>query len=140
MRDRAFTNFVDARDQQGKFREDAINAVRRNFYIYDRLTSKQSSDEATGLVKDVIGILATGRFRLTKWMYNSREVLIAIPSSEVAHDIIHLDRNEWPQEKDLGIKWCAGQDLLSLEPVKSEFPNTKRGIFDSMSRAACLIP
>ena len=45
-----------ARDQQGKFREDAINAVRRNFYMDDLLASKQSSDEAIGLAKDLRGI------------------------------------------------------------------------------------
>ena len=60
-----------ARDQQGKFREDAIIAVRRNFYMDDLLASKQSSDEAIGLAKDLTEILATGGFRLTKWMSNS---------------------------------------------------------------------
>ncbi|XP_022799870.1 uncharacterized protein LOC111337773 [Stylophora pistillata] len=122
-----------ARDQQGKFSEDAINAVRRNFYMDDLLASKQNCDEATGLAKDLIGILATGGFRLTKWMSNSREVLTAIPSSEVACDIIHLDRNGLPQERVLGVKWCAEQDLLSLEPAKSKFPNTKRGILSVTS-------
>ena len=80
----------------------SINAVRRNFYMDDLLASKQSSGEATGLAKDLIGILGTGGFRLTKWMSNSREVLAAIPSSEVACDIIHLDRKELPQERALG--------------------------------------
>ena len=122
-----------ARDQQGKFKEDAINAVRRNFYMDDFLATKQSSDEAIGLAKDLTEILATGGFRLTKWMSNSREVLTAIPSSELACDIIHLDRNELPQERALGVKWYAEQDLLSLEPVKSEFSNTKRGILSATS-------
>ena len=62
----------------------------------DLLASKQSSDKATSLAKDLIGILATGGFRLMKWMSNNREVLSAIPSSEVACDIIHLDRKELP--------------------------------------------
>jgi len=35
------------------FSEDTINAVRRNFYMDDLLASKQSSDEATGLAKDL---------------------------------------------------------------------------------------
>jgi len=50
----------------------------------DLLTSKPNSDEATHLAKQLIGILVTGGFRLTKWMSNSRDVLAAIPSSEVA--------------------------------------------------------
>ena len=91
----------------------------------DLLALKQSCDGATGLAKDLIGVLATGGFRLPKWMSNSREVLTAIPLYEMVCDIIHLDRNRLPQERALGVKWCAEQDLLSLNPVKSEFPNTK---------------
>ncbi|PFX12711.1 hypothetical protein AWC38_SpisGene23285 [Stylophora pistillata] len=83
-------------DQQGKFSKDAINAVRRNFYLDDLLASKQNCDEATGLAKDLIGILATGGFQLKKWMSNSREVLTAIPLSEVVGDIVHLDCNGLP--------------------------------------------
>ena len=60
-------------------------------------------------------------------------MLTEIPSSEVACDIIHLDRNELPQERALGVKWCVEQDLLSLGPVKSEFQNTKRGILSATS-------
>ena len=37
------------------------------------------------------------------------------------------------QERALGDKWRAEQDLLSLELVKSEFPNTKQGILSAMS-------
>ena len=129
-----------ARDQQGKFSEDAINAVRRNFSMEDLLAWKQSCDEATGLTKDMIGVLATGGFRLTKWMSNSREVLTAIPLSKVACDIIHLDRNGLPQERALSVRWCAEQDLLSLEPVKSEFPNTKRGILSATSSICMFDP
>ena len=121
------------RDQQGTFSEDVIHAIQRNFYMDDLLASKQSSDEATVLAKDLIEVLKTGGFRLTKWMSNSREVLTAIPSSEVVCDTIRLDCNQLPQERALGVKWCAEQDLLSLEPVKSEFPNTKRGILSAMS-------
>ena len=122
-----------ARDQLGTFSEDVIHAIQRNFYMDDLLASKQSSDEATVLAKDLIEVLKTGGFRLTKWMSNSREVLTAIPSSEVVCDTTHLDCNQLPQERALGVKWFAEQDLLSLEPVKSEFPNTKRGILSAMS-------
>ena len=122
-----------AHDQEGKFSEDAIHAVKRNFYMDDLLTSKPNSDEATHLAKQLIGILATGGFRLTKWMSNSRDVLVAIPSSEVACNTVDPDRKELPHGRALGVKWCVEQDLLCLEPVKSEFPNTKRGILSATS-------
>ena len=116
-----------AHDQEGKFSEDAIHAVKRNFYMDDLLTSKPNSDEATHLAKQLIGILAT------EWMSNSRDVLAAIPSSEVACNTVDLDRKELPHGRALGVKWCVEQDLLCLEPVKSEFPNTKRGILSATS-------
>ena len=122
-----------ALDQQGKFSEDAILAVKRNFYVDDLLTSKPNPDEATNLAKELIEILATGGFRLTKWMSNSREVLTAIPSCEVACSTVDLDRNELPQERALGVKWCVEQDSLCLQPVKSGFPDTKRGILSATS-------
>ena len=54
-----------ARDQQGTFSEDVIHAIQRNFYMDDLLASKQSSDEATVLAKDLIEVLKTGGFRQT---------------------------------------------------------------------------
>ena len=70
-----------ALDQRGKFSEDTIYAVKRNFYMDDLLASKPNSDEAIVLAWQLIEILATGGFRRTKWMSNSREVLAAIPTS-----------------------------------------------------------
>ena len=122
-----------ALDQQGKFSDDAINAVKRNFYIAYLLTSKSNSHEAIVLVKQLIEILATGGFRLAKWMSNNREILAAIPASEVAGDTVELDRNALPQERALGVKWCAVQALLSLKPKRSEFPNSKRGVLSATS-------
>lgn len=59
-------------------------------------------------------------------MLNSREVLAAIPASEVACDTVELDCNALLQERVLGVKWCAEEDLSSLKPMKSEFPKTKQ--------------
>ena len=51
----------------------------------------------------------------------------AIPASEVAC------RSRLPQERALGVKWCAVEDLPSLKPVRSEFSNTKRGVLSTTS-------
>lgn len=67
-----------ALDQQGIFSEDTANAGRRKFYMNDFLASKQSSGKTSGVAKYLMGILATGGFRVTKWMSNRREVLTAI--------------------------------------------------------------
>ena len=124
-----------ALDQSEKFSKDPVHAVLRNFYMDDLLSSKPNSDGATNLAKQLIELLATGGFRLTKWMSNSREILAAIPSSEVAFNTVDLDCNELPQERALGVKWYTEQDFLCLQPVKSGFPDTKRGILS----AACSV-
>ena len=49
-----------ALDQRGKFSEDTIYAVKRNFYMDDLLASKPNSDEAIVLARQLIEILATG--------------------------------------------------------------------------------
>lgn len=51
----------------------------------------------------------------------------AIPASEVPC------RSSLSQERALGVKWCAVEDLLSLKSVRSEFPNTKRGVLSATS-------
>lgn len=94
-----------ALDQSEKFSENSARTVLRNLYIDDLLSSKPNSNSATNLAKQLIELLATGGFRLTKWMSNSREVLTAIPSSEVACNTVDLDCNELPQERALGGKW-----------------------------------
>ena len=118
-------------DQFEKFSENAVHAVLRHFYMDDLLFSKQNSDDATNLAKQPIELLATRRFRLIKWMSYSREVLTAIPSSEVACNPVDLDCNELPQERALGVKWYTEQDFLCLQPVNSGFPDTKTGILSA---------
>lgn len=49
-----------AHDQQETFSKDMIHAIQRNFYMDDLLASKQSSDEATVLAKDLIEVLKSG--------------------------------------------------------------------------------
>ena len=79
-------------------------------------------------------------------MPNSREVLAAIPPSEVACDTVGLDCSKLPQERAFGIKWDTEQDFLCLQTAKSGFPETKRGIltattsvFDPLGFAASYV-
>lgn len=83
-----------ALDQSENFSEEAVHAVLRNVYMDDVLSSKPDSKGP----KQLINLLATEGFRLTKWMSNIRKVLAAIPSSEVAWDIVDLACSNLPQE------------------------------------------
>ena len=95
--------------------------------------SSPTPAETSNLAKQLIDILATGGFRLTKWVSNSREVLLCLPKSELASGVVDLDRNDLPQERVLGVKWCLQQDTLFLNPLKQDFPDTKRGILSATS-------
>ena len=60
--------------QSKNFSGEAVHAVLCNLYMDDILSSKPNSDGTANLDKQLINLLATGGFRLTKWMSNSREV------------------------------------------------------------------
>ena len=79
-----------ALDQAEKFDEQTVQTVLRDFYMDDCLRSLVSVQVAIHLVKDIVQLLSSGGFRLTKWMSNSREVLKSIESEERAKDIRNL--------------------------------------------------
>ena len=80
-----------ADDDRGEFPEDIINAVKRNFYIDDRLKSIKSSECAIEFVIQLRHLLSKGGFRLTKWLCYREEVLESIPESERAPSMLDLD-------------------------------------------------
>ena len=84
----------------------------------DLLSSKPNSNGAANLAKQLISLLATEGFRLTKWMSNIPKVLAGIPSSEVAWDIVDLACSNLQQERAVGVKWDTEQDFLCLQPVR----------------------
>ncbi|KAK2549153.1 hypothetical protein P5673_030529 [Acropora cervicornis] len=106
-----------ALDQSENFSEKAVHAVLRNFYMDDLLSSKPNSNGAANLAKQLISLLATEGFRLTKWMSNIPKVLAGIPSSEVAWDIVDLACSNLQQERAVGVKWDTEQDFLCLQPI-----------------------
>ncbi|XP_074624387.1 uncharacterized protein LOC141882335 [Acropora palmata] len=80
-----------AEDNAKDFSADAINTVRRNFYVDDCLKSLPSVEDAVSHVDELRSLLQRGGFRLTKWISNSREVLESIPESERVQEIKKLD-------------------------------------------------
>ena len=111
-----------ALDQSENFSEEAVHAVLRNVYMDDVLSSKPDSKGPMQL----INFLATEGFRLTKWMSNIRKVLAAIPSSEVAWDMLILlvvtcHKSHWCQ--------VGHETRFPMSATgKSGFPDTKKGI------------
>ena len=69
-----------------------------------------------------------GRFHLTKWTSNNRELLASFPKDERAKEIKDLDLDKLPIERALGIQWFAESDEFYFKIVIKEKPLTRRGI------------
>lgn len=55
-----------AEDNKGNFSEDAVNAVKKDFYVDDFIKLVKTVDEAKSLVHEVTSLLSEAGFRLTK--------------------------------------------------------------------------
>ena len=128
----ACSNFAvrkTAEDNAEDFSADAINTVKRNFYVDDCLKSLPSVEDAVSHVGELRSLLQRGGFRLTKWISNSREVLESIPESERAQEIKKLDlqKDELPIERALGVQWRIETDKFGFNINVKLRPPTRRG-------------
>ena len=69
-----------ADDSQDSFGKEAAAMVKRDFYVDSLLKSQKTGESAIDLVKNVREMCASGGFKLTKFVSNSRRVLETIPS------------------------------------------------------------
>ena len=81
--------------------QEAAEVVRRNFYAND-LLKYVDDPKAMILVKHVE--CKSGRFHLTKFISNNRELLISIPEDQRRNGVKDADlTDDLPAEKVLGI-------------------------------------
>ena len=122
-------------DQSGYFSPEVISTVLKNFYVDDCLKSVTSSSVARNLRKVLGELLSKGRFRLTKWLCNDKDVLDSIPRSERASSILDLDLNSrvLPVVRTLGVQWNVDTDTLTFKITARDKPRTRRGILSTTS-------
>ena len=71
-----------------------------------------------------------GGFRLTKWLSNSRKVLCAIPTSEIAPSVVTLNPcDALPSDHALGINWDVDEDKIKFVVKVADRPLTRRAYF-----------
>ena len=89
-----------ADDNKDLFNAETVKTVHRNFYVDDLLKSVKTFENAKKLYEQLTLMLASGRFHLTKWICNNREVLEVIPQSEMASQLrnLSLDSEALPIE------------------------------------------
>ena len=97
------------------------------------MKSVKGEDKATQLVNELRKLLALGGFRLTNWLSNSKEVLLAIPESERSKSVKNLDLEHLPIECALGVEWDVGSDSFGFHITVKDRPATRRGLLSMMS-------
>ncbi|XP_023814298.1 uncharacterized protein LOC111947899 [Oryzias latipes] len=123
------------RRQQGSNGDDAVQTVKRNFYVEDCLKSLPTEDAAIALASELRQLLANGGFKLTKWLSNSKRVMKFIPADEWAKSVceLNLDQDDLPYERTLGVLWNAEQDCFTFDARPISRPATKRGLLSATS-------
>ena len=118
-----------------KFQEEVISIVLNNFYVDDCLKSIWTTKKAIQFVEDICRLLKNGRFRLTKWIPNDREVLSSIPENKHAKEVkeLNIDKDDLPIERALRVTWLVESDTFSFKTSPNERPLTRRGLLSIAS-------
>ena len=124
-----------AMDNTDKFDSDIIETVQQNFYLDDLLKSVRSSDDAIKIYTQTSKLLSFGGFHLTKWISKKRDVLDAIPQSELTKDLKNIDfeTEKLPVERALGMQWNVENDKFLYNINIMEKPSTRRGMLSITS-------
>ena len=80
-----------AEDDKATFDAITVETVKRNFYLDHCLKSVATNPGAVRLVGELREMLSEVRFRLTKWISNSRDVFSYVPETERAPSVKDLD-------------------------------------------------
>lgn len=124
-----------AKDNKNMFHPNIISTVENNFYVDDCLKSLSSEQEAVQLVRELTSLCQKGGFRLTKWVSNSRTVLMHIPKEDRAREVreLDLDRDKLPVERALGLLWSVENDQFKFNITVKEKPHTRRNMLSIVS-------
>ncbi|XP_066302034.1 uncharacterized protein [Branchiostoma lanceolatum] len=80
-----------AEDCKGQYNEEVLKALKEDFYVDDLLKAMPTEKKGQCFANEMREACATGGFRLTKWVSNSREVLKTVPTAEMSEEVKDLD-------------------------------------------------
>ena len=121
-------------DSQGKFNQETIEAVIKDFYVDDFLKSVETTHEANRLAKELKEMLLQNGFNLTKFVSNNNESLKDIAECDLRKSTENITLEKSDVERALGIIWDISNDVFtfSSSSIKAA-PFTKRGVLKVLS-------
>ena len=118
-----------------QFGEETAHALTRHSYVDDILKSYNKSQNAINATPKVVGMLAAGGLKLTKFHSNGRKTLATIPDGDRSKQLKDVDISTCmiPVERALGMNWCFESDKFTFKIQLKDKPMTRRGILSTIS-------
>lgn len=115
---------------------DAYHFITKDFYVDDGITSVDTMQEATALIKQTIEICESANLHLHKFVSHNWDVLNVIPISERASELrgLELFRDKLPMLRTLGLEWCVETYTIKFRNDLTHKPITRRGILSVTSQ------
>ena len=100
----------------------------------DLLKSIDDPKTAMILAKNVVEMRKSGRFHLTKFFSNNRELLMSIPEGQRRNGVKNIDLiDDLPTEKTLGTQWNIPDDSFTFSNQVNRRPLLKRKMLSIIS-------
>ena len=95
----------------------------------DFFKSVESVARAAKIFTKLVDLCKGGKFRLTKWISDNRDVINEIPAPERAASVKVIDEYaEMPTERALGVGWDTQQDHFVFKVKKRNLAITRRQV------------
>ena len=109
---------------------DVSEFIVNDFYVDNGLKSCPSEEEAIHLIQETQNAMKLhGNLRLHKFASNSKKVMEAFDSEDLAKDLVNLDFDkDVLTQRSLGLLWDLKTDTFRFSISKENRPVTRRGI------------
>ena len=103
-----------ADDNEDEYGSEAVNTLRRNFYVDDVLKSASTENESIKQSKDTKAVCQKGGFN--KFVGNTERIISSIPQEHRAEQVknLALGQDKLPIERALGVIWYIGSETFNF--------------------------
>lgn len=109
--------------------------IVNDFYVDDGLKSCPTEQDAIDLLyKTQDAMKIHGNLRLHKFASNSKTVMNAFDTQDLAKDLVELDfEKDVPTQRSLGLLWDLKSDIFKFSISNENKPVTRRGILSTVN-------